>query len=80
MAGDERGYNGWTNRATWLVMVWYSPETIDDLESIKDQIDCAKQALETQYGGFFSDLMGDHAINWDELRQHIEDDILIEDL
>ncbi len=27
-------YNGWTNRETWLVNLWFNPESIEDLDII----------------------------------------------
>jgi hypothetical protein len=71
MSGDERGYNGWTNRETWLVAVWFNPETTDDIEAIKDQIEAVEDSISGQFGGFFSDLLGSHNINWEELADHV---------
>jgi hypothetical protein len=72
MSGDERGYNGWTNRETWLVNVWFNPETVDDIEAIKDQIEAVEASIGGQFGGFFSDLLGSHNINWRELAENID--------
>jgi hypothetical protein len=82
MAGDDR-YNGWANRSTWLVNVWFNPETRADLESIKDQIDCVQKALTDTYGGFFADLLSSD-IDWDELASqipnHDDDEIYLEEV
>ena len=32
-------YNGWSNRETWLVNIWYNPETIEDIDYIKDMLE-----------------------------------------
>ncbi len=32
-------YNGWTNRETWLVNLWYNPESIEDVDVIKDVLE-----------------------------------------
>ena len=29
---NQDKYNGWTNRATWLINLWYEPNTISDLD------------------------------------------------
>jgi len=33
---NKDGYNGWTNRETWLVNVWEIPEGIDRNQSAND--------------------------------------------
>ena len=58
-------YNGWRNRATWLVNVWYNPETEVDL-------DCAREDLESQVEALgpccLTDLIDLSEIDWRELR------------
>jgi hypothetical protein len=71
-------YNGWSNRETWLVNVWFAddihePTTAETLElMVTDEI---KEALEATgaMAGFLRDMMNTQAINWDELAEHIED-------
>ena len=65
-------YNGWTNRETWLVGVWFNPETREDLESIKEQIEAVETSIGDQFGGFYSDLLGSHNINWEELADSLD--------
>ena len=69
MAND--GYNGWTNRATWLVNVWGNPESRDDVE-------CLRAELEAQYdempNGILKDMLDLSDINWDELLEHFDDE------
>lgn len=64
----DEDYNGWSNRATWLVNMWFSPESEADLERIKQQ-------LEDQYDEL-PDVMKDFCtidqIDWDELRDTID--------
>ena len=64
-------YNGWTNRATWLVNVWGNPESKSDVE-------CLREMLEEQYDalpdGILKDMVCLSEINWDELLEHFEDE------
>jgi hypothetical protein len=63
-------YNGWTNRETWLVNVWYNPESREDVEA-------ARYTLEEQYDsipdGPLKDMVNLDAVNWEELLEHFEE-------
>lgn len=63
-------YNGWTNRETWLVNVWFNPES-------KQDIDTAYNILEEEYDsipdGVLKDMIDFNAINWEELRDSCTD-------
>ena len=63
-------YNGWTNRETWLVNVWFNPESRDDVEFARSIIDEQYDAIPD---GVIKDMIDINAINWDELMQHFED-------
>lgn len=39
----DRGYNGWTNRETWLVNLWLS----NDEGTYREVLDAARDALDT---------------------------------
>lgn len=64
-------YNGWTNRATWLVNVWGNPESRADVESLREM-------LEDQYNdlpdGILKDMLDLSEINWDELLEHFDEE------
>ena len=64
-------YNGWRNRETWLVNVWYEPMT-------KSDIDYLEQHLEDEYyeklNGFWKDMIDFNCIDWESLREAQEDD------
>jgi hypothetical protein len=64
-------YNGWSNRETWLVSVWYNPESKEDVESIR-------YMLEEQYDeipdGPLKDMVNLDAVDWKELASHFEDE------
>jgi len=61
-------YNGWTNRSTWLIQVWFNPESADDVESAKETFESAYDELPD----FLKDFVED-SINWDELREQFDD-------
>jgi hypothetical protein len=62
-------YNGWTNRATWLVNVWFNPEAKADVERARETLDEAIAAAPD----FLRDFI-DTDINWGELLHHFEED------
>tara|TARA_R110000822_G_scaffold123012_1_gene257327 strand:+ start:639 stop:887 length:249 start_codon:yes stop_codon:yes gene_type:complete len=79
----DNTYNGWTNRETWLVGLWFNPETksdIDYIEEILEQrfIDILHRGTghkgNAGYTGFFLDMIDFNCINWDELREAQEDE------
>ena len=76
---DEGGmmtYNGWTNRETWLVNLWFNPETKSDIDYIEETLEndfleiIEKHALVNIY----VDMIDFNCINWDELRAAQEDE------
>ena len=67
-------YNGWTNRETWLVNLWYNPESIEDVEMIKEVLEEEYYDME----GFWSDMIDFNAIDWTQLRQHFQTEKEIE--
>ena len=69
---SDNTYNGWSNKPTWLVNVWFNPETKADLDMIESLFQ------DGEYGnaakGVNSDLMSwavSH-INWHELRESMD--------
>lgn len=69
MAGDT--YNGWTSRETWLIKVWFNPESRADVEY-------ARRIIEEQYdnipAGPLRDMVNIYAIDWDELLDQFEEE------
>lgn len=63
-------YNGWTNRETWLVNVWFNPESKDDVEFARSIID---EQYDSIPDGVIKDMIDIDSINWDELMEHFED-------
>ena len=64
-------YNGWTNRETWLVNVWFNPESREDVEA-------ARYTLEEQYDaipdGPLKDMVHLSEVDWDQLLEHFEEE------
>ena len=65
----ENTYNWRSNRATWLVGLRYNPETLDDVEYAKEDIESRVDAMESW---FLTDLIDLSEINRDEIREVIE--------
>jgi hypothetical protein len=64
-------YNGWTNRETWLVNIWFNPESRDDVESARAYMD---ELYEQVPEGIMRDMLDLSAINWDELADKFDDE------
>jgi hypothetical protein len=67
---NDNTYNGWTNRATWLVNVWFNPESQDDVESARMAIEEAEDALPD----YMRDFLCTDEINWDELLEQFNEE------
>lgn len=60
----DNTYNGWTNRATWLVNVWGNPETRADVEYLRDSLE---DQLNELPDGILKDMIDLSEIDWEEL-------------
>ena len=63
-------YNGWTNRATWLVNVWFNPESKQDVEMAKLAIEEAEENIPD----YMRDFLCTGEVNWTELSLHFDDE------
>ena len=62
--------NGWTNRETWLVNVWFNPETKEDVDYIEETLEDEFMDIHGARD-IYIDLMDFGSINWDELRDNL---------
>ncbi len=67
----DHTYNGWTNRATWLINVWGNPESRADVEMLRDSLEEEYNAMPD---GILKDMLDLSEINWDELLEHFEEE------
>jgi hypothetical protein len=62
-------YNGWSNRETWLINVWFNPETEEDVDYAKDTLESDIENLPD----YLKDFIDDGVIDWDELKEAVAD-------
>ena len=66
----SQGYNGWTNRETWLVNLWFNPESREDVEAARYTLEEAVDNLPD----FLRDFVSVDLVNWEELESHFEEE------
>ena len=64
-------YNGWSNRETWLISVWFNPESSADVEFARGIID---EQYDNIPSGALKDMISIDRINWDELLEQFEEE------
>lgn len=63
-------YNGWANRETWLINVWFNPESKADVDMIREQLESDIDQLPA----YLKDFINDGVIDWEELLEHFDDE------
>ena len=67
-------YNGWTNRETWLVNLWFDPVSKSDIDYLEETIESDFYELIGTSASIYVDMIDFNVINWDELRDYYEDE------
>jgi len=65
-------YNGFVNRETWLINLWFNPESNDDVYMAREIIEADIEKLPP----YLKDFVSLYAINWDELHSLFSDEEL----
>ena len=60
--------NGWTNRATWLVNMWFEPQSKEDVAMAREEFENTVDNLPAWLRDFV-----DQDIDWEEIEEHFED-------
>ena len=76
-------YNGWTNRNTWLINLWFGDiirqEIEEDVATTEEMIETIVMDCIYQEVALFSLMLRDFCdfdgINWAEIREHLAMDI-----
>jgi len=68
--------NGWRNRETWLINLWFEYENQEELDDIRSLLEEELDELRNKIPDYLVDLLGinfvENEIDWDELAGHCE--------
>ena len=68
--------NGWRNRETWLINLWFEYENQEELDDIHNLLEEELDELRDKIPDYLVDLLGlnfvMNEIDWDELGGHCE--------
>ena len=67
---EDTTYNGWTNRETWLVNVWFNPESVEDVRAARQMLEEEEESM----NGCLRDMSGLDRVNWEELEDAVKDE------
>lgn len=72
---SDTKYNGWSNRATWLINLWCEPHAESDFDWIKEELEERVSSLadsDNVCDKILADMLNLQEIDWDELKEHVE--------
>ena len=61
-------YNGWRNRETWLINVWFG-DNWESVHDVENTMEFVEEEL-TLVSPWIGDFVDSNAIDWDALREH----------
>ena len=68
--------NGWRNRETWLINLWFEYENQEELNDIRNLLEEELDELRYKIPDYLVDLLGVNFVmnetDWDELEGHCE--------
>lgn len=65
---EDKTYNGWSSRETWLVNLHFNPQSLSDLAMIKEMIEDIEENIKNM---FLRDYVNFSLIDWWGLEQKI---------
>ncbi len=78
---SDTTYNGWTNRETWLVNIWFMDSFDGEIISVIYLSDYVNDYVDEMVpaAGFVTDMIDMSCINWSELVENHNSDIELQE-
>lgn len=73
---SDNRYNGWSNRETWLVNLWYNPESKTDVEYTRETL---QEEYNNLPNGALKDMLYLDSVNWEELLDEFDDEFVVDE-
>jgi hypothetical protein len=72
---EDKKYNGWTNWETWLVALHFEPQTKQDVDFLRENIEAMFEEI-SKDDYFLKDVLSgfEVCINWEEIASHLDDE------
>ena len=65
-------YNGWENRETWLVNLWFNPVTAREVDYIRETLESDFYDMVGE-SNIYTDMINFNAINWREIIDNLDE-------